>query len=108
MYVGLGCTDCGGTCKGMGSIDLSTMSWEDYLLLGIVGMFAIGTVFPSVFDPPKKRKRRRKKSSSVGAGFVGGLITPLILAGGGYLAYQYFSNSTSGNAFAGSVAGAQA
>jgi len=65
MYAGLGCADCGGTCpmatpKGMGSIDLSTLSWEDYLLMGIGG-----AIFVSLWSDskPKKRRRARAKSS---------------------------------------------
>ena len=70
--------------SGMGSIDLSTASWEDYLLIGVVGMFAIGTLFPSVFEPSKPRPRRRRKPVSAGTGFVGGIATVALLAGLGY------------------------
>lgn len=88
MYVlmnGLGgCSSCQPR-RGLGSIDLSTLTWEDYLLFGIVGMFVVGMVKPGVFQP----STRKRKSVSAKTGFAGGLVTALVVAGGGYLAYQY-------------------
>ncbi len=80
--------------NGLGSIDLSTLTWEDYLLIGIVGMFAVGVVFPSVYEPRQPRRKKRRKPVSATAGFLGGLVTPVILLGGGYLAYRYLAGNS--------------
>lgn len=96
MYAGLGCAECGGTCtapKGMGTIDLSTATWEDWLLVGIVGAVFFTVAFPdsSVVTGKKKRKRPRKRVSA-GSGFAFGTVLTLALVGGaGYLIYS--SNS---------------
>lgn len=64
---------------GMGAIDVSSFNWEDWLLIGIVGaaLFSIGG----------GRHRRRRKSH--GFGTVEGVLTGVLLLGGGYVAYQY-------------------
>lgn len=91
---GLGCA---GKCGkgGLGSIDLSTMTWEDYLLVGIVGAFIWNLAAPdsAAFTPSKKRSRRSKKSSGIGSTISAAAVV-LLLAGGGYLAYQYFTGAT--------------
>lgn len=90
MYGGLGCAECGGVCeapKGMGGIDLSTLGWEDYLLMGIVGMGLYAVVSPdsSLFSPKPKRRKRKKS----GGGFAFGTVLTLALVGGvGYLIYS--------------------
>lgn len=81
--MGLGCADCGGECcKGMGSIDLSNLSWEDYLLIG--GGFAL---FVSLWADSGPKRRRKKSASSSG---VAGWVWPLLAVGG--LASVYFLN----------------
>ena len=94
--MGLGCSGC--KCKGMGSIDLSTLSWEDWFLVGIGGAMFATLLFPSITEPSKpKRRSKKKKSSGGGLGFGSGAVSALILLGGGYLAYQYFvSQGTTG------------
>lgn len=91
MYYGMGCACCE-TPKGLGSIDLSTLSWEDYFLIGIVGTLVIGVVQPSIFEPSRPR-RRKKKSSGGSPGFGAGIISTALLFAGGYLAYSYFTQN---------------
>lgn len=81
--------------NGLGSIDLSTLSWEDYLLVGVVGTFLIGAIFPSIFEPSKPRVKRRRKPVSATTGFIGGMVVPILVLGGGYLAYQYYASPNS-------------
>jgi hypothetical protein len=90
---GLGCVECGGVCpqaKGLGSIDLSTLSWEDYLIAGIalMSVYAVAAPDSRLFNPkPKRRKRARKISG--GTGFSLGTAFGIVLVGGiAYLAYQ--------------------
>ncbi len=92
--MGLGCA-CNGKCKGMGSIDFSTFSWEDWFIVGIVGTMVLGLVQPSIFEPSKRKAKRKSKPVSAGTGFAGGIISTALLLGGGYLAYQYFSSQGS-------------
>lgn len=76
---------------GMGSIDLSTMSWEDYLIIGGVGAFLLSTMWGS---RPKRRKRAKKTASGGGLGLgmpVALIALPLLAVVG----YMYFSSSTS-------------
>ncbi len=87
--MGLGCACC--DAKGMGSIDFSTFSWEDWFIVGIVGTMVLGIVQPSIFVPSKPKTKRKRKPVSAGTGFAGGIISTALLLGGGYLAYQYFS-----------------
>lgn len=84
--MGLGCA-CNGKCKGMGSIDLSSFTTQDWLLVGLgaVALFASG-----VFTDSGKRRRTKKAVT----GFGGGAVTALILLGGGYLAYQYYAGQS--------------
>ena len=87
--------------RGMGAIDFSTFSTEDWILIGVMGMGLIAFANPgaSIFQPSKKRRRRGGKRKSGGLlGFGGGAVTALILAGGGYLAYQLATSGSSGGA----------
>lgn len=70
--IGQACAPCS---KGLGSIDLSTLSWEDYLIFGGIAAFLLMEMMP-------KPKRRRKKSSG------GGWIWPIAAAGCVYLWYR--------------------
>lgn len=88
LPIGQACSPCN---KGLGSIDLSTLSWEDYLLIGVVGMFGIGLVFPSVFEASKPKRKRKRKAVSGKAGFLSGTVTAVLLLGGGYVAYRYLT-----------------
>lgn len=78
---------------GLGSIDLSTLSWEDYFLVGIIGTMVLGIIQPSIFEPSKPKRKAKRKPVSAKAGFAGGLVSALLLAGGGYLAYSYFTST---------------
>ena len=91
LYGLAGCA-CGcDKALGLGSFDLSTWTWEDWLLVGIGGMALYAMVNPgsSLFNWKPSRSHKQ--------GFIGGLITPLILLGGGYLAYQYYVANQSGS-----------
>lgn len=81
--MGLGCAECVGTCgnRGMGSIDLSSLSWEDYLLVGILGAL--------VFMPAGGGSKRRGKKSP-GFAATDWALTAVAVGGFGYLAYRYF------------------
>lgn len=83
--------------KGLGAIDVTQFGWEDWLLIGIIGMFVIGEMFPKVYEPRAPKPKRRRKPVSGSAGFAGGLVTAAILAGGGYLAYQYLLGGSASN-----------
>lgn len=78
---------CAAAPKGMGSIDLSTLSWEDYLLMGIVGMGLYAVVSPDsgLFNSAPKRKRRRKSS---GGAALGTFFAVALVGGLGYLIYS--------------------
>lgn len=82
--------------KGLGSIDLSTLSWEDYLIIGGIGAFLISTMWDS---RPKWRKRRKRRKSSAAASSGGlGLGIPLgIIAviGLGTVGYMVWKGSNS-------------
>lgn len=83
-----------GPCaKGMGTIDLSTFSWEDWLLIGVLGMLFYSTLVPdsSLFNPANPAKKRRKKKSSGGFA-LGSALGLIVVAGGGYLAYNYLTS----------------
>lgn len=73
-------------CNGLSGIDLSTWTWEDYLL---IGAGAAGLYYFFAGDEPK-RKRKPMKAST---GFAGGLGTALVLGVGAYFAYQYYVGS---------------
>lgn len=81
--------------KGMGSIDLSNLTWDNYLLFGIGAMMLYAIISPgaSIFTPSNPKPKKRRKKVSAGAGFAGGAVTVLILAAGGYLAYSYLSST---------------
>jgi hypothetical protein len=72
----------------MGSIDLSTLTWEDYLLIGIAGMsiFYLASPDSKAFKPSKKR--RKKKSG--GSGIFGTLTASAVVLGLAYFGYQYY------------------
>ncbi len=73
----------GGPSQGMGSIDLSTLEWQDYALIvfGLVGLYYL----------TEGAKKVGKKKRSGKEGFAGGLVTAAAVAGGGYLAYKYLN-----------------
>jgi hypothetical protein len=82
---GLGCS-CGGNCPmGMGSFDLSTLSYTDYLAIGagLVGAYFLFT------SKPIGRRRRRKGGDPVSSfGMVVGLLAA------GYVGYQYLTGGS--------------
>lgn len=73
---------------GMGAIDVSSFNWEDWLLVGIVGaaLFSMGS---------GRRSGKRRKSHGFGA--VEGVITGVLVLGGGYIAYQYLKQPEGGS-----------
>lgn len=93
MYVPLQQVGAVAVPQGMGSIDLSTLTWEDYLLLGVglMTVYAIASPDSALFTwSPKKRKRKKGGSS----GLMGGLSTVLLVGGLGYAAYLYYTGTT--------------
>lgn len=79
--------------NGLGSIDLSTLSWEDYLLIGGGGALFFSLMFPDsgiLNASAPKRKRRRKKSSGNMASF--GVV--LTLAAVGVAGYYVWTKGT--------------
>jgi hypothetical protein len=89
--VGMGCAQCGGGCgclksSGMGNIDFSTFTWEDWFIVGILGMSVYYLAKPDSAAFTGKRKKRRKKSS--GGSTLNTLVTTGLVLGGAYLAYQ--------------------
>ena len=98
---GLGCAGCS---KGMGSIDFSTFGWEDWLLVGMAGMFVFSlwspnsALFSSGTSSSTKSKRKGPKGRKVtyvgeGGGLgLGSFVWPMILIGGAYVGYLYFTS----------------
>lgn len=73
-------------CSGMGAIDLSSLSWEDYLIFGGLAILALrGVMAPS-------RPRRRRKSQ--GITFAGAFPWLAVIAAG-YVGYQIWSSGQS-------------
>lgn len=83
---GLGCPGCGGKC-GLGSFDFSSFTWEDWMIVGIVGA-VLFNINPSTVRS-KGRKARKKASSAVSTiGLVAGLGVL------GYVGYQVWNGGT--------------
>lgn len=99
-YLGLGCPDCSGTCggKGLGTIDISTWTGEDWLLVGMLGMGIYAAVSPGagIFNPKPKRKRKSK-----GSGTLGSITAAAVVLGVAYFGFQYV---TTGNVLGGGSA----
>lgn len=83
------------TVGGLGSIDLSTLSWEDYLLggIGLMAVFYLANPGHGLFTAPIRKKKSRKSSSGGGLGFV----FPMLLVGGAFLGYLYLSQNSTGS-----------
>jgi len=86
--------------NGLGSIDLSTLSWEDYLLLGIGGAMVYSLVFPDsgLLNPSPPKRKRRKKSSSGNMASLGVVLTLAAVGVAGYYVW------TKGSALGASLA----
>lgn len=101
---GLGCPGCGGKC-GMGSFDFSSFTWEDWLVIGVIGaaLYSVrpGAVGDSVRRGKGRVRRAKKKASSA-------LSTVGLLAGLGVLGYVGYQVWNGGTALGAQLAGSGA
>ena len=95
MYVQAPVFTGGVGSQGLGSISLDPSTWtlQDYLLVAALGWVAFSIFLPS--GAPLTGPRRKRKPISGKTGFISGLGTMAALGIGGYFAYQYFVNSSS-------------
>ena len=95
-----------GQVQGLGQIsfpDLSGLTWEDYLLMGIGGIVAY-KLFTSAKQKVKrasgKRRSRAKKREEaqkvLGGGGLGSEFTILLVIGAAAIGYLYFQGQGSG------------
>ena len=88
MYVsGMGAV-CRNCPKGMGTIDLSTLSWEDYLLVGIGG-----AIFVSLLMEGRPKRSRRKKGTASGGSQLNWAIGLPLVGIAAYVGYLYFTQT---------------